>query len=159
MSIDEILMMQDRGEAYLALMHLFVFGSDAERDAIVRGWDFDLAWDYPDGHKLASTTPEQKGSPRDRIVAALARLAITKHSKDDRDDILALAIMYWSAMFAELDPNELFTLVASVGPPQSERLLMSFIERKPEDKSMKAFLLVKTEDRPGDIDIRVKWPR
>lgn len=155
--MEAILQCSDRGEAYYRLVALFLHGPDEVRDRIREGWDFRAQWVYPDSRRLACSINESHSS-RERALASLAYYAIDeKRRSDRRDDLVDLAIIYHACIAGGLDPVEVFEEVASVSSPATAGFFMDFVNRRLEDRSMAAFMLVAEKTPDGEIEIRPSW--
>ena len=155
--LDGILKNPDRRTAYLDLAQNYMTRDQAFRDMVTQGWDFNVSWKYSDGRRLASTKNDIV-SPEIRIRTGLLYYSIAeKYSRDVRDDLMGIAICYHSCLAADIDPETMFRSVAEVSTPKVRKLLVDFIERSDENKSMKAFSLVRINGEDGDIVIKASW--
>lgn len=155
--LDGILKNPDRRKAYLDLAHAYITRDQSFRDMVTQGWDFNVEWKYSNGCRMASKNNED-GSPEINIRTGLLYYSIAeKDSRDVRDDLIGIAICYHSCLAAGIDPDEMFRSVAEVSTPKVRKLLIDFIERPDDNKSMKAFHLTRTDDENGDIVIKVSW--
>ena len=78
----------------------------------------------------------------DQLKRGLAQWCIMDGgSPDFRDDLRGLAKHYHSLLVSGSDPDTLFRDVASRCEPRVAKLILGFIDRRPEDKSMEAFHL------------------
>jgi hypothetical protein len=153
-TLEEVLSMADRRRAYFEVVNLFMQGSDEIRKKIVDGWNFGVVWQYPDQARLACRKGEIRSS-EERITASLAYDAIaTKENVDFRDTLVAWAVIYNSCLVAQLDPEQIFRRVAAVAEPKVKIRMEQFVERKDDDKSLSAFLLIAKTNIDGEIEIR-----
>lgn len=63
------------------------------------------------------------------------------HSKDFRDDLCDLAWHYHNLLLSGLDADQVFRNTAQRCDPRVAKLICDFVNRKPVDKSMRAFHL------------------
>jgi hypothetical protein len=155
--LEEILKLADRQDAYQHLAALFLQGPDEARDLIQAKWDFGLKWVYPNMQRLGCRKNERY-SCDERILASLAYDAIANPKKEDfREKLLAWAHIYQSCLAAGIVPEELFRQAASVSSPDVAKMMMDFINRREEHKSMKAFDLITRTNSDGEIEIKPSW--
>ena len=116
--------------------------------------DFGVHWDYPDWKRLACSSGERY-KPKEKVLAFLISYAIrsAKQLPDKRNDLVNLAIIYWSVVSAGLNPDELFLSVAAISPAPVAHLLRSFLDRKEADRSPKVFRLRLVRDSAGETEI------
>lgn len=151
--IATIIRLADREEAFYRLTALYIEGPEDLRQRIRRDWDYGVAWNFPDPRRLACTKNEQR-PVRERISASLVYDAIEDfRDEDPRDKLVGLAVIYHSCLHAGLDPAEEFEKVASIASADMARLLRDFIGRRPEDKSLKAFMLKVVRNADGEAEI------
>jgi hypothetical protein len=151
--IKPIVELPDREDAYYRLVSLYVEGPEQLREEIRSKWDFGVDWTYPDQTRLACSKNEKR-SIQERIMASLVYDAIEDLRQEGyREKLVALAVIYQSCIAAGLDPEEEFEKVASISSPRTALFLKEFIERDPEDKSMKAFMLTRKINSDGEIEI------
>lgn len=151
--IDEIVRSQNREEAYYQLVDLFMNASAEVRDRIRQCWDFGVIWNYPSCATLACSK-KQTHSCEERIRAALAYYVIEDLRQEDiRDQLVALAMIYNSCHIVNIDPKRIFEEMALVSTPKVATFLREFIARRPEDKSLDAFMLTKRVNADGEIEI------
>ena len=67
--------------------------------------------------------------------------------------LIDIAVIYHECLFVNIEPMDLFYLVARESTSDVSKLLRDFIERPDEDKSMKAFCLAKVVNDNGHIEI------
>jgi hypothetical protein len=154
--LDRILMNPDRRVAYLDLTQEYIKNDDFFRTTVSELWDFGTTWIFPDRRRLTSITDEFS-TPEQKIMACLLYYSIDfRYSQVDiREVIWQVAILYHTCIAAKLEPDIIFRSIASISLPEISRLLISFIERPEEQKSMKAFSLGKFIHDDGAIEIRV----
>ena len=125
--------------ALYKLTDLYVVASEEQRAEIREDFDFGRQWKYPDGLTLAahlSNEPDREARIRARIVT-LSLLDMD----DDRDIIVALCPIYHSIKALGKDADSWFRFFADMSSPLMASHLFKFAARKPEDKSLAAFLL------------------
>lgn len=74
-----------------------------------------------------------------------------------REVLVCWAHVYHSCLAAGIVPEELFRRAASVSAPGVARMMMDFINRPEEHKSMKAFDLVSRTNSDGETEIKPSW--
>jgi len=153
MKLEAVLVLSDRAAAYIELVSLYFNGTDCTREHIIDKWDFGVGWSVPNQARLACRRRE-RWSCLQRIEASLAYSAIAaKHSIDFREELIALAVIYQSCIYAELDPKEVFGKIAKVSPPSVKSFILDFLLRKEEDKTLAAFFLLAKQNNDGEIEI------
>ena len=154
--LDEILKNPDRRKAYLDLAQEYMSRDQSFRDMVTQGWNFNVPWEFPNRRRLASTKGEID-SPEIRIRAVLLFFSIAEKGwlRDVRDILVGLAFCYHSCLAAGIDPDKMFRAVAEVSTPKIREILIGFIERSEDNKSMKAFKLVRTDGEDGEIIIEL----
>lgn len=159
LSIQEVLRLPDRQEAFYQLVSIYMRGPDVVREEIRKKWDFGVEWVYPDPRRLACSLNETH-SCRKRAMALLAYEAIMDlRQSDPRDELMMLAIVYHGCLAAGIDPKTLFDEVASVSSPRVARFLLDFVKRSPEDKSLEAFMLVMEKNPDGENEVIPSWTK
>ena len=84
--------------------------------------------------------------------------AIENLKKEDlRDTLVGWAIIYQSCLAVGIVPDELFRRAASVSSPSMAQMMMDFINRPEEYKSMKAFKLISRTNLDGETEIKPSW--
>ena len=155
--LDPIIKNPDRKQALIDLAHEYMNRDQSFREMVTRNWDFNVPWIFPDVCRLASTKNEAY-SPETRIRIILISSSITEnHSYDPRDKLNGLAVVYHSCLAANIDPEKMFRSVASISTPKARKLLLNIIERPDDERSMKAFSIVRTDSDDGEIVIRVSY--
>jgi len=155
--LEEILKLADRQDAYQRLVALFLQGPEEARDLIRAKWDFGLKWVLPNMQRLACRKNERY-SCRERALAALVYDAIVNLKNEDiRDILVGWANVYQCCLAAGIVPEELFRQAASVSSPSMARIMMDFINRPEEAKSMKAFGLISRTNSDGETEIKPSW--
>jgi len=141
--IQTILDESDRTKAYHDLADAYM-ASDADfRLTVSQYWSFDAKWGF-----------DKKRPPLQRIRASLIWYSIAvKDSRDNRDDLMGIAANYHKCVANGFDPNKVFRSVAEVSLPFIAQLLIDFINRPPDSRSMVAFGLTQTVLEDGTIDI------
>ncbi len=142
---------QNRLCASIELAERWGSASQVERDVIVAGWSWGVAWAYPPVGRLACTVGET-GSPLQRIRAALLLNWIESH-EEPREQTVFLCEAYNSCLFADLDPDQVFKEVASILPPDAGEFLLRFSRRSADDKALAAFGLVARRNSNGETEI------
>ncbi|HTE55893.1 MAG TPA: hypothetical protein VK698_33805 [Kofleriaceae bacterium] len=145
-----------RPEAAIELAADFLAAPEGERQAVRAAWDPHLTWTLPNPWRLACVD-EDTGSPAERITAALVFQALAMSSGDERDAIVGLAILFNSAALARLDPFAVFERVAAAFPGREGDTFRRFAARRPEDRSLAAFLLSASAQEGGGFEIRPSW--
>lgn len=157
MHLETVLKMPDRAEAFIELVRLLFYGDDAERDSIVKNWNFGVDWVYPNQTRLACNKKE-RWSSQTKIEASLAYFLLeTKHESDYRENLIALAVIYQSCIAADLDARIIFEKIAKYATPRVKDMFANFLMRKEEDKSLAAFMLMAEKNEDGEIEIRFEW--
>ena len=155
--LEPIIKNPDRKQALIDLAHEYMNRDQAFREMVTRDWDFGVPWIFPDVCRLASTKNEVD-SPENRIRVFLVSFSITENdSYDIRDDLVGLAVVYHSCLAANIDPEKMFRSVADISTPKARKLLLNIIERSDNERSMKAFSIVRTDNEDGEIVIRVSY--
>jgi hypothetical protein len=107
-------------------------------------------WAMPDRYSLA--TNEASRAVAERRLRDLLTWIAAFASSDFRDDIVAMAPLYHSAVRLGLDPNALFDEAAAVaGTPAGATLVREFPRRRPELKSLAAFVLKEVPTLQGGV--------
>ena len=157
MSIETIIKMADRSEAFIELVQVYFEGGDELREYIVQNWDFGVNWAIPDQTRLACQK-NQRWPCQVRIEASLAYSAVAANQVSKyREELIALAVIYQSCIAATLDPRRVFEKVAEVSPPKVKEMLAQFLARNEEDKSLSAFLLSTRINNDGETEIILPW--
>ena len=157
--INEIIGLSDREEAYYKLVDLYIKCSPQEREQIRKDWDYGVKWIYPNPRRLACSKNEKR-SCRERILASLLYDSIQNLRYGDiRESLIGLAMLYHSCIIAKLNPREEFEYVASISSPQVEEFFLGFINRKPNEKSMKAFCLATKINSDGETELLAPWDK
>lgn len=152
--IEKIVHMDDRDAAFMRLAKLYLSADENTRSEIRMSWDYGVKWVFQNPFRNACSIGE-KYTPKDKILASLVYDSI-ENSNTEREHIVGNAIDYHSCLFANLDPNELFRLVAAASTPMVAERLISFIERPDKLKSLTAFCLTPQKDNNGEWEI--PWP-
>ena len=155
--LEGTLKLADRQDAYQSLVALFLKGPEEARDLIRAKWDFGLKWVLPNIQRLACRKNERY-SCDERVLASLVYDAIKNLKKEDlREKLVKWAHVYHSCLAAGIVPEELFRQAASVSSPSMAQMMLEFINRPEEAKSMKAFELVSRTNSDGEIEIKPSW--
>ncbi|HEX3626880.1 MAG TPA: hypothetical protein VH280_15835 [Verrucomicrobiae bacterium] len=157
--LEEILKLADGQDAFQRLVSLFLQGPEEARDLIRAKWDFGYKWIYANMQRLACQKNERY-SCGERLLAALVYDAIENMKmkvEDWRDKLVGWSVVYHSCLAARIVPEELFTRAVSVSAPSMAQMMMDFINRPEEAKSMKAFDLVSRTNSDGEIEIKPSW--
>ncbi|MDR1291218.1 MAG: hypothetical protein LBK06_08455 [Planctomycetaceae bacterium] len=154
--LDTIIANPNREDAFLQLTDEYINQNELFRSTVRELWDFGTHWKIPNWKRLASTIGETS-TPKQRIQARLVYLSLNKDfCYDTRDIILHLAVIYHSILEADFDPNILFNEIAVVSCPIVRDEILKFLERPEYHKSKQAFLVEKSIDKNGIIEIYVK---
>jgi hypothetical protein len=157
--VEEIFKLADREDAYQRLVTLFLQAPEDARDLIRAKWDFRSELVLPNIQRLACRKNERY-SCEERILAILIYDAIENLRKEDpRDKLLGFANVYHCCLAAGIVPKELFGRAASVSSPKVAQLMMDFVNRLEEAKSMKAFTLISRTNSDGETEIKPSWHR
>jgi hypothetical protein len=157
MELEEIINSLDRAAAFIDLTRLYLNGTDELRQLISDRWDFGVTWDLPDQTRLACSKGE-RWSCRERIEASLTYSAIAVNQIiNEREEIIALAVIYQSCLAAFVNPRNIFLTVAKVSTSHVRARLLEFLDRDENDKSLKAFFLSATKNIDGEIEIKPSW--
>ena len=153
MSINEleiILELKDRKEAYLKLVKLYI-NSDIEfKKYINNRWDFEKKWEYPDSCKLYSV---------ESIESAIVYYLIDISLEYEREALVDLCAIYYSAERLGLNPKNFFKKYADIAPTKISDFLLNFANRKEEDKSLKAFGWSETFDKDNNVVLIPYWKK
>ena len=154
-TITDFVSMKNRRDAFMALAAHFQVCSDGERQRLIQGWPFDAKWEYPSPWTLA--WPDDSGySSEARMLASLICDCLEGGKGDIRDVILGLAIVYNSAILAEIDPNALFARIIVIAPSNMGSVIKSFVSSPDASKSMKAFMLKVIKDPQGRAKLEIE---
>ena len=136
----EILQEQNPKEAFYRLSDLYFVASAEQREDVRDDFDFGRKWEYPDDLTLAAHLPSEPEREA-RIRAALIALSLVYVDSDDRDILVALCPIYHSIKAVGKDADAWFRFFADISSPHIASHLTRFAARRPEDKSLAAFLL------------------
>ena len=136
----ETLQYQNPKEAFYSLSDLYFVASAEQREQIRADFDFERKWDVPDNLTLAAHLTSEPDREL-RIRAALTSLSLLQMGGDDRDIVVALCPIYHSIKAIGKDADAWFRFFADISSPHIASHLGRFAARKPEDKSLAAFLL------------------
>jgi hypothetical protein len=152
--LEGILKLVDGQDAYQCLVALFLQGPEDARELIRAKWDFGFKWSVPNIQRLACRKNERY-SCDERILATLVYDAIENLKNEDLREVLIIwAVVYHSCLAAGIVPEELFRRAASVSSPNMAPLMMQFVNRPEEHKSMEAFKLISRTNSDGEIEIK-----
>ncbi len=155
--LEGILKLVDGEDAYQRLVALFLQGPEEARDLIRAKWDFGFKWIYPNPQRLACRKNERY-SCGERALATLVYDAIENLKNEDPwDKLVVWAIVFISCFAAGIVPEELFRRVASVSSRSIAQMMMDFINRPKEEKSMAAFMLISKTNSDGETEIMPSW--
>ena len=142
-TIQTILDEPDRTKAYHNLAEAYMTSDVDFRLTVSKYWNFDAKWGF-----------DRKRPPLPKIRSSLIWYSIAvKDSQDIRDDLRGIAANYHLCSANGLDPDEVFRFVANVSLPFIAQLLIDFINRPLDSKSMDAFGLTQTVLEDGTIEI------
>jgi hypothetical protein len=136
----EVLQEPNPKEAFYKLSNLYFVASAEQREGIRNDFDFGRGWAFPDEMTLAAHLPSEPDREA-RIRAALISLSLIDMGGDDRDIIAALCPIYHSVKAVGRDADVWFKFFADLSSPLIASHLSKFAARRPEDKSLAAFLL------------------
>ena len=132
----DVLANQKTETDFLRLVTLYLYGSDAQRDVVRSAWSPKHCWKVP----RSSDFPLKGGlPPEQRLMGSLAFKSIEDNRMDSRDTLVGLAADEFAAGKAGLDFPAMIDLVAKASTPAFAEFLRSWLARKPEDRSLKAF--------------------
>lgn len=149
--LDPLLKASDRLLATIELAERWRAASQAERDAVVAGWDWGVKWSYPPIGRMACIMGET-GTPLERIRAALLLNWLESH-EEVREQLIFLCEAYHSCALAGLDPDQVFQEVAGTLPPNAGEFLLRFSRRSDADKALEAFGFVARRDGNGEMEV------
>jgi hypothetical protein len=155
--LEELLKLTDRQDAFQRLVALFLQGPEEARELIRTKWDFGFKWVYPNMQRLACRKNERY-SCDERLFATLVYDAIENGKNEEfREKLVGWANVYHCCLAAGIVPGELFRRAASVSSPTMAQMMVDFINRPEEARSMKAFELVSRTNSDGEIEIKPSW--
>ena len=156
LSLNEILNLPDRHEAFYMLADYYSSTSDNERENIRKSWDFNKEWIYPNYKTLAVSLPGER-TCEERIRASLIFDSIGEYKAPDfRETLIGFCLIYHSAIEIGLDPKKLFEEVAQISSPNFAIELKRFIDRSEEDKALEAFGLKRIIEKDGKVYFQMK---
>ena len=136
---------------------LFSCMDQEARDLIRAKWDFRFKWVYPNMQRLGCRKYERY-SCDERLLAALVYDAIENGKNEEvREKLVGWANVYHCCLAVGIVPEELFRRAASVSSPSMAQMMIDFINRPEEAKSMKAFEFVSRTNSDGEIEIKPSW--
>lgn len=145
--LQPILEDQDRAKAYHDLAEAYMASDPSFRMTVSKYWNFGKKWGFD------KSLPTLK-----RVQASLIFYSIAvKQSVDFRDDLMGIATEYHRCIANGLNAEEIFRSIADVSLPFVAGILIDFIERSPEDKSLKAFCLEVVPMPGGTFEIESDW--
>jgi hypothetical protein len=153
--LQEILREQSPKSALYKLSDLYFVSSEEQRSRIRVDFNFGRKWEFPDDMTLAAHLPSEPDSEA-RIRAMLISLSLIDMG-DDRDIIVALCPIYHSIKAIGKDADAWFRFFADMSSPLLASHLFRFAARKPEDKSLAAFLLEAEVTEQGLVFKRKGW--
>lgn len=145
---------EDRERAFFDLCALYRQATGVQREAIRSRWDFGRAWRIPADSTLLCALPGAR-PPVERLQAVLLYHSIEGGAIDWRDTLVALCVIYHSALRLGLDAGALFEEVAALSAPTTARLLREFLARPPELRSLAAFGWEEVTTPHG---VAFRWP-
>jgi len=92
-------------------------------------------WRNPSDYERSDLTHEE------RVRERLAAISLCWGSDDSRDDLMTIAFCYHNLLMLGNNADETLHDAARRADPRVAHLLLGFLNRLPEDKSMKAFAL------------------
>ncbi len=94
----------------------------------------------------------------DKIFLGIVALALENLSFDFRDTMIALAVLYHSALKLNLNPDEILGRALTICTPKMGKFLSEFFGRTESQKSLDNFLVEEIEG-PLGFDYRsIPWP-
>lgn len=156
-NIDNLINLEDREDAYMRLVDLYLNTTEHIRSMIRINWDFNTKWIYQNPFKLACSVGERY-TPRQKIISSLIYDAI-EDAETTREHIIGNAIDYHSCILSDINPVELFTLAAKASTQRVSMRFIEFINRKEKDRSLNAFNLrpIKNANCEWEIHIDFKY--
>lgn len=159
MTIQHLIEMEDRLEAYYMLVDVYCSATDDIRRDLIAQWNFNVPWKYPNPSRLACNAGETH-TPNEKITASLVYYSLNSGTGQiEKEDIIGLAVIYNSCILAGLDADKIFRLVASISFGDVPKFLTDFIKRTPDDKEMDAFWLVANKNSDDEFEITIDWNR
>lgn len=149
--LKKLIKSKDRVSASVALGRGFLRASPEERLFISSGWNFNAEWPYPDPARLACTIGEAS-SPQERIACSFVLDSLEKVF-GTREHLIALSASYRSCELAKLSGSDVFRDVASALPEREADVLVRFLKRTREDRSLEAFGLFERVNADGETEI------
>ena len=142
---------------FATLCELFRLASPAQRSRMHRAVPPTFGtWALPDRYSLAAGDVPRSIAER-RLRDLLTWMALAT-SPDWRDDLVALAPLYHSTVRLGLDASALFDEVAATAAtPGAAALIRDFPRRRPEDRSLTAFLLREVSTPEGGVRYAQEW--
>jgi hypothetical protein len=135
--------------ALYRLANLYVNCTVSEREIIRKNWDFNREWEWPGAYKLACKI-EGKPDPIIKVRNSLIIDSIADGKDNDyRENLIHMGIIYLSAPYVGLNPDQLFEEIAQISTPKFASALRQFYLRKPEDKSLDAWCLKEEKTKEG----------
>ena len=142
-TIQTILDEPDRTKAYHDLADMYMASDVDFRLTVSMYWNFGAEWGF-----------DKKLPTLQRVRSSLIWYSIAvKDSQDIRDDLMGIAANYHRCAANGLNPDEVFRSVAEVSLPFIAQLLIDFINRPSDSRSMAAFGLIQTVLEDGTIEI------
>jgi hypothetical protein len=154
--LQDVLREQSPKNALYKLSDLYFVSSEEQRSKIRADFDFGRKWEFPDDMTLAAHLPAEPDREA-RIRAMLISLSLIDMGGDDRDIIIALCPIYHSIKAIGKDAEAWFRFFADMSSPLLASHLFRFAARKPEDKSLDAFLLEAEVMEQGLVFKRKAW--
>lgn len=132
----DVLAHQHTETDFLRLVALYLNGTESQRDVVRSAWSPRHRWKVP----RSSDFPLKGGlPPEQRLMGSLAYKSIEDNRMDWRDTLVGLAADEFAAGKAGLDFPAMVDLVVKASTPAFAEFLRSWLARKPEDRSLKAF--------------------
>ena len=130
------------------------WNNDESFRKIVRdGWNFGVRWQCP--KIIAPPQCNRTEEEQERIIRAnLLYFSISASDVLDASDALIdIAVIYHECLSIGFSPSNLFALVAQRSIPGVRKILIDFINRPDEDKSMEVFCLQKSTEENWCVSI------
>lgn len=152
--LQPILSEPNRKKAWYDLAETYMAQDEEFRLTVSKFWDFGVDWEW----RLPISSAGIPVPILSRVRSHLIYYSVAvRYSRDIRDDLCGIAHTYHLCDANGYDANEVFRSVAKVSLPIIGRLLINFVERDPDLRSLKAFCLEKVEQPDGTFEIVRNW--
>lgn len=102
-------------------------------------------WRNPTDYNRADLTREKR--QRQRLVA----MSISEGGVDYRDDLMSIAYCYHNLKLMGIDADQVLEELAQLSGPHFANLVLGFVRRSPDQKSLKAFGLEIEQTPAGPV--------